>query len=95
MQGIFSLEKESVKLKGVWGGQDVVVRYTVSHIHKKIENLYLVAATIRGLNDFTPELNFNEVLQNLTNNSETVINDILIEELNACNASQLTGMEEI
>ena len=95
MQGIFSLEKESVQLKGVWGGQEVVVRYTVSHIHNKIENLYIVIATLRGLNDFTPELDFKEVIENLTNNSETISSDILIEELNACNASQLTGMEEI
>lgn len=95
MQGIFSLEKESVELKSVWGGQDVIVTYSLSHIANDIENIYTVTASLRGLNDFTPELDFKEVVTTTTNNSETVPSDDLIEELNMCNSSQLMGMESL
>ena len=95
MQGLFDLEKETTKLKSVWGGKDVIVTYTVSHIVEGVENLYTVDAKLRGLNDFTPEIHFQEVTQNLTNNAFTVDDDILLEELNACNSSQLMGAEAI
>ena len=95
MQGLFNLEKDTTKLKSVWGGKDVVVEYTVSHINEGVENLYTVEAKVRGLNDFTPEIHFTDVLTNLTNNDQTVPDDLLLEELNVCNSSQLMGAEAI
>ncbi len=95
MQGLFDLEKETTKLKSVWGGKDLIVTYTVSHIVEGVENLYTVDAKLSDLNDFTPEVHFQEVTQNLTNNEFIGGDDILLEELNDCNSSQLMGVEAI
>jgi len=95
MQGEFCLEKEGIEIKSVWGGQEFVVTYSVSHVVNGVENLYSVTASLRGLNDFTPELDFKEVVTTSTNNSETVSCEVLIDELNSCNSSQLLGMESL
>jgi len=98
MQGKFNISVCRKEIESVYGGTNIVVIYDVEHTvdndGSKFTNNYEVKAEIRGLNDFTPEIYFTEVVGIPEHpNEETVTAGTLIEELQSCTSGELCGDE--